>query len=50
MPPRKRTRKEAAVEQKGKEDLSQISIDELRQQLVDLGEDPGPIDTSNKSV
>ncbi len=59
MPPRKRTRQETRqgsasggnpAEKKLKEDLSQISIDELRKQLVDIGENPGPIDASNKYV
>ncbi len=55
MPPRKRTRQETRkgsganpAEKKLEEDLSQISIDELRKQLVDIGENPGPIDGSNK--
>ena len=57
MPPRKRTRQETRKgsganppEKKLEEDLSQISIDELRKQLVDIGENPGPIDGSNKYI
>ncbi|XP_064393979.1 N-acetylneuraminate lyase-like [Halichondria panicea] len=57
MPPRKRTRQETRKgsganppEKKLEEDLSQISIDELRKQLVDIGENPGPIDGSNKGI
>ena len=51
MPGKKRVRNSSgakAAEGKVEEELSQPSVDELRKQLMNIGENPGPIDDSNK--
>jgi len=49
MPPRKRAARGGAAEARRYEDeLSSLSPDEIRKELQDLGESPGPIDSSNK--
>ena len=52
MPGKKRARNGSGAKPKSAEEvegvISQLSVDELRKQLVDIGEKPGPIDASNK--
>ena len=51
MPGKKRARNGSgakAAEGKVEDEISQLSVDELRKQLVEIGENPGPIDASNK--
>jgi len=51
MPPRKRAARGGAAEARRYEDeLSSLSPDEIRKELQDLGESPGPIDSSNKEI
>ena len=47
MPGKKRVRNVPRAKP-ADEDLSQLSVDDLRKQLVEIGETPGPIDASNK--
>ena len=51
MPPRKRPARggaAAAETRRYEEELSSLSPEEIRRELQDMGESPGPIDTSNK--
>ena len=50
MPPRKRPARggAAAETRKYEEELSSLSPEEIRRELQDMGESPGPIDSSNK--
>ena len=46
MPPK--TKRKASEGKKYEEEYEKCSYDELRQKLLELGENPGPIDASNK--
>lgn len=49
MPPRKRPAKGGAAEtRRYEEELSSLAPEEIRRELQDMGESPGPIDSSNK--
>ena len=50
MPPRKRPARGGATAEtrRYEEELSSLSPEEIRRELQDMGESPGPIDTSNK--
>ncbi len=50
MPPRKRKAAAAAAKEKYEEEFSSLSYDELRGRLLEIGENPGPINDSNKLV
>ena len=47
MPPKKRTRKDAGME-KYEEEYRSLADEQLRRALMDIGENPGPIDSSNR--
>ena len=47
MPPRKRVRKEVEDYQKT---LDRYTNEQLRQEVITMGETPGPIDSSNRFV
>ena len=44
MPPKKRTRKETALEN----EYNTLTEEDIRKALLDVGENPGPIDASNR--
>ena len=50
MPPRKRPARggAAAETRRYEEELSSLSPEEIRRELQDMAESPGPIDSSNK--
>ena len=48
MPPRGKRKSSGQESKKYEEEYEKCSCDELRQKLVELGENPGPIDASNK--
>ena len=50
MPPRKRARKVSNEPDtvKLETELEQLSCEQLRQELLDIGENPGPIDLATK--
>ena len=50
MPPRKRKTPAKQSSEKYEHEFSTLTYDELRRELKDIGENPGPIDASNKSV
>ena len=52
MPPRKRARKVSneADTVKLETELEQLTCEQLRQELLDIGENPGPIDLATKQV
>lgn len=47
MPGKKRTRKDAGLE-KYEEEYRSLADEQLRRALMDVGENPGPIDSSNR--
>ncbi len=47
MPTKKRTRKDAGME-KYEEEYRSLADEQLRRALMDIGENPGPIDSSNR--
>ena len=44
MPPKKRTRKESGLE----DEYNTLTDEDLRRSLLDVGENPGPINASNR--
>ena len=47
MPPKKKAKKDPSLE-KYEEELRSLADEQLRRALMDIGENPGPIDSSNR--
>ena len=47
MPAKKRVRKDAGLE-RFEEEYRSLADEQLRKSLVEIGENPGPIDSSNR--
>lgn len=50
MPGRKRKVKDVSEGKKYEQEYESCSCEELRHKLLELGENPGPIDASNKYI
>ena len=50
MPPVSKGKRKASKGKKYEEEYEKYTCDELRQKLLELGENPGPIDASNKYI
>ena len=48
MPAKKRSRKEAELEASLEDEYRNITDEELRKALLEIGENPGPIDATNR--